>query len=156
MARALINTIPGNPDKMSDEMATKMGRKIYLGDGTTYKDGNAATITDGTLVGSQLVPYQMQDGSWRLKFNITIYPATPWDSASDGYAKNISITGVTFKNISNMGQGLAVAHNSTYSKPIRGSTNPNSNQLSFTGTINSGKLNISGDVALESKPDWAY
>lgn len=145
------------PTEMTKEEATKLGKYTYLGDGTTYKDGIAATITGGTLIASQLIPYQMQNGSWRLKFNIsTSTISANWNTTSDGYYINIYINGILFKNISTFYQAFTVNQHHLASGETHGYVNPNDNKLNIVGTINTEIIDLSGDVTLESKPDWAY
>jgi uncharacterized delta-60 repeat protein len=60
------------PTEMTVDEATRLGYKKYLS-GTAYNGGVVPTITgsvDGTITGAVLIPYQLQDGSWRLKGSI--------------------------------------------------------------------------------------
>jgi uncharacterized delta-60 repeat protein len=61
-----------DPTLLSDIETTRLGYKKYLS-GTAYNGGVVPTITgsvDGTITGAVLIPYQLQDGSWRLRGSI--------------------------------------------------------------------------------------
>lgn len=134
----------------SNAAATALGLKVYDHSGT-YNGGGAPTLTGvSTTDYTAFIPYQVQDGSWRLKFNIiaTQSAASSW---------SVTVNGVTFKDIGG---------NNQLSVNSRQSSGANSGFLSYA-TGNSGVLaaafsgsnadiQIDGDVPLESKPTWAY
>jgi hypothetical protein len=99
------------------------------------------------------VYYQDQDGNHRLKFNIAgTFTSTTITSITT------TITGVTFKNITNFNQACAAFINSASPNPVQQCyTNPNASTigLGVASTANTNGCAISGDVELESKPSWA-
>ena len=135
---------------------TKLGLMIYS-HGTTYNGGNAPTVTltggGGTLTSvdtSKFIPYQMADGSWRMKFNVQVTV-----SVQVRTSLNITIAGVTFPNYPN-GEQL-------YGSNVGGTpltycqTTPNTGQVVMGyASVNTTNSSWSGDVALASKPSWAY
>lgn len=149
------------PVNLTDVQATILGVKQYFV-GTAYNGGVTPTLsTDtGTMVNTQsiLMPYQTQDGSWRLKFSYCFSCTGAIAIPAGGF--NVSISGVTHKNISNYFQsvststdGVANIINFTYAKPNTGTI------LLHFGTssnVNQTDYQISGDVLLDSKPTWAY
>lgn len=133
-----------DPTGLSDELATKLGKKVYS-HGTTYNGGNAPTVSgvSSTQV-ADFIPYQMQDGSWRLKFNIVC--------AVTGSTGIITVNGVVYANTDQ--QGLAAATDANaYAKAF---TNPNTDDITWQAGNTTAEIRVSGDVALESKPTWAY
>jgi uncharacterized delta-60 repeat protein len=57
------------PTLMSDSQATALGLKVYSA-GIAYNSGIVPTVTsnaDGTISAATFLPYQTQNGSWRLK-----------------------------------------------------------------------------------------
>jgi hypothetical protein len=137
----------GNPTAMDDATATRLGLKKYV-HGTTYFNGIAPTITataSGLVVGvNSIIPYQMQDGSWRLKGNI----ATSYSSNTNG---DIFIAGITTTADS---QPIAVNTqlNTINNNYFGGSGNQIVIRFSTGKTISE----FSFDVALASKPTFAY
>ena len=80
-----MSTTPRNlyfaPIGMSNAEATLRGLKQYL-HGTAYNGGNAPTV--GGVAGvtrGVFVPYQTQDGTWRLKFNLVVNSLSAWITA---------------------------------------------------------------------------
>lgn len=153
MPRVLVKTL-NTPADMTDAEATRLGLKQYL-HGTTYNGGNAPTVagTGATILRGAFLPYQTQDGTWRLKFNFgfTLSSATRTNYVA-------TINGVAAKNITSYHQSVSV--NSS------GGTALNAYQgwiLQNTGTLNvyhasftTEGYTVSGDIELESKPTWAY
>jgi hypothetical protein len=143
-----ISTIkqPTNATAMDDAEATRNGRKIYV-HGTTYNNGAAPTLSGPPAVfvvtSSAFIPYQMQDGSWRLKFNfeITHGSATVIDT---------TINGVTFSADTPV-EGYAGATNETRKKATGGSSS-----LILRAAAAATGSQWAGDVPLSSKPTWAY
>lgn len=134
---------------------TRMGLMAYS-HGTTYSGGNAPTIAysagGGSLSSvalSRFIPYQMADASWRMKFNINaIFSSAARTSIS------ITVAGVSF--VTSVDQAIAGCPDGFVggvSFALTAGTN--------TMTINHGSVTtdtyvFSGDVALQSKPTWAY
>lgn len=151
---------PYDASVLSNMEATRIGAKYYL-HGTSYNGGNAPTITlvsgGGTLNSVErglFIPYQMQDSSWRLRFNISLTL-----SATSRGTTIIGIAGVTFKNTTNYyqpvtfsGAGSATAaHDMTYTVPNTGNI-----ELDWAAGNSQTSHHFSGDVELNSKPTWAY
>lgn len=138
------------PTAMSDSTATRMGRKTYL-HGTTYAGGNAPTVAytvnSGLVVERALfIPYQMQDGEWRLKFQIEV-------SGNNATNHTMSVDGVLFKNVSGYDQAVTARAPSTTTNAY---ANDNTNQIIFSYSSATTVAGVFGDVELESKPTWAY
>lgn len=140
---------------------TKLGLMLYQ-HGTTYNGGIAPTITltggGGTLssIGySSFIPYQLTDGSWRMRFNFHVLVSTTSRTSS-----TYTINGVTFATTTG-GVGIPVAGGS-----FNGAVSPSANGAyaasaasTVSATHSSGSTNeygFSGDVPLGSKPTWAY
>ena len=141
---------------LSDVQATILGLKQYL-HGTTYNGGNAPTVTCSQSAGytttrGVFIPYQMQDGTWRLKFNaVGVFTAATLTNFS------VTVNGIATKNISGnyqsvTGWGLAAASpaNQAYI-----ASNGNTFVIIFASQSQNGFI-ISGDIELNSKPTWAY
>lgn len=133
-----------DPQTMSDAVATKLGHKVYS-HGTTYNGGNAPTIsyqtnTSLSVSASQFIPYQMQDGSWRLKFSAS------WTGTSSTN-HDINIAGVTFTAVRH--SVGAYEYSSAYALESTG-------RLVLRAASSAGAFATYGDVPLDSKPTWAY
>jgi hypothetical protein len=142
------------PTSIENVKATQMGLKTYA-HGTTYNGGNAPTVTlssgGGTLSSiahSAFIPYQMQNGDWRLKGQFTALM-----SSTSRTAATFSVNGL---NIS-----------ASYDQPFFATVNPGAYfvrsrlQSPFSlvtdhNTVTSTQYYISFDVQLASKPTWAY
>lgn len=102
-----------------------------------------------TTVHCTAIPYQTENGIWRMKFNFT------GSAASSFSAKVLTVTGVTFKNITNFNQavtastsvGVGIDH--SYAVPNTGTIDID------LAAVAGGIWAASGDVELESKPTWA-
>lgn len=142
---------------MGDALATTLGLKQYL-HGGSYNSSLAPTVSlysgGGTLTAvtrASFVPYKMQDGAWRLKFNLV----TSLSSAART-ATILEVVGVTFKNVSSNYQAVAGMGSSAV-PPYQTYVIPNTGRIEMdcpSTTI--GAMYVSGDVELESKPTWAY
>ena len=147
-----------SPTSLDNATATRMGLKSYS-HGTTYNGGNAPTISAGNAQSglvvntSAFIPYQMQDGSWRLKFNFnisytsTIYSATlvAGIGVNSSHPQAISIApgdGNTLATFEQIPTAVYLSTTSTYF----------GNRFSVAMT----KFAFSGDIALTAKPTWAY
>lgn len=122
----------------------------YIG-GQTY-NGISLNITasNWTLIKGVLIPYQTIDGAWRLKFDIV-------GSVSAGSVTNIlyTIAGVVFKNVGNYYQSVYCC-NVAGANAFDARCNPNTGNINvyFASSVGSVYSNISGDVELNSKPNW--
>lgn len=119
--------------------------------GTTYNGGIAPTITGTGLVSvsySQFIPYQLNDGSWRMTFNFYIIV-----SSSSRTTYTATINGVTFKNAANIAiSGINDAATPAMTRASSNASTVIQNHLSNT----TAEYGFSGDVQLNSKPTWAY
>ena len=148
------------PEVLENSIATAMGLKQYR-IGTAYNGGNtpAIAITVGTLNQSEglLIPYQVQDGSWRLKFNFDI-------STTGTFAFNsitVGLSGITTGNtgvLNYIAISLASGSGGCYGSAAMYKNTTSTNNLIFiTGVATvAGTWLFSGDVSLASKPTWAY
>ena len=144
---------------MGDAVATTLGHKQYY-HGTTYNGGNAPTITlssgGGSLSSVQLgafIPYKLQDGTWRMRFNIVV----TLSSAARTEAI-LAVAGVTFKNTGGTpgGQGVYAGEDGATTM-YRAFAAKNAGTINMYHASNTTAYYMtSGDVALESKPTWAY
>lgn len=135
---------PATAVSMDDATATKMGLKSYF-HGTTYNGGNSPTITGPSGISnivSECIPYQMQDGHWRMRFN-TYFTLTA------NITLDFAIAGVTF----NSQQAVTVL--STPASMAARTDASNGNVIVRTSS-NATVAIAAGDVALSSKPTWAY
>lgn len=126
--------------------------------GGSYNGGGAPTITlssgGGTLNTvnmSEFIPYQLKDGSWRMRFNMRLNL-----SATARTTVVFAINGVTFFNTGGNGQVVTGAIYSVVSI-FYVSAGSNVNTIEFVHASSSvNEYNLSGDVKLASKPTWAY
>lgn len=151
-AKALFDA--GFPTALSDSQATALGLKSYSV-GNTYNNAVTltATGTGFTTLLSAFIPYQMQDGSWRLKFLLRGNTAAG-QGGSGEYP--ITISGVSFSSVAIQGilaDQFSAGNASTayaYADSTTGIIAVRYNGVSSTSH------SFSGDVALSSKPTWAY
>jgi hypothetical protein len=143
--------MPSANTNLDSAAATRLGLKQYL-HGTSYNGGNAPTVsgTGYTNSRSVFIPYQMQDGTWRLKFNI--YGNV---SSSSRTSYTVSINGVTFKSGhkqsisgSSLDAGTGINPGNAYAETTT--------LYVYHSTFTTDRYGFSGDVELESKPTWAY
>jgi hypothetical protein len=127
---------------------TKLGLMQYLGDGTTYNGGIAPTLSGTGLATTRavFVPYQMSNGTWRLKFNFRV-------TATSTTGLTITVNGVIFKNVANFFQAVTNYPGGNYG---RGLATPNTGQITLSSDLSTTAYSATGDVELESKPTWAY
>lgn len=145
--------LPSTNGGLDDATATRLGLKQYL-HGTTYSGGNAPTVTSAqagfAVSRATFVPYQMQDGTWRLKLNInasfTTATLTTYSLSINGITTSSSVQSVT----SSTDAGTGISPKSAF---IANSSNTIS--VYFASFSESYAL-ISGDIELVSKPTWAY
>jgi hypothetical protein len=139
---------------MDDSLATSLGLKVYTHT-TAYNGGITPTftMTSGGITSaySALIPYKMQDGSWRMRFNIFLNLNAPTTNNS------FTINGVTWLN-------NGIAFSSYY--PISGMNGANgftqgyafndtNVRITFIGSART-DWGLTGDAPLNSKPTWAY
>jgi uncharacterized delta-60 repeat protein len=132
-ATASGGSVP-NPTTMTDTEATRLGYKIYLSN-AAYNSGIIPTITssvsvENPITNAALIPYQTQDGGWRLKGllfkpaslpqvyegmgttdNATFYTNTK--STGDGSGFTAEITGIGVQSTGSIIVGFVGRYNST-------------------------------------------
>lgn len=131
---------------------TRLGLMQYTG-GVAYNNAVTLTVSSGgalTASSYKFVPYQMADGTWRLRFNFSI------TLSASAASNTFTVTGVTFKNISGTAYQAASAVNSAVPAGLAALCDNNTNTVRCFSTITANQWGISGDVELESKPTWAY
>jgi hypothetical protein len=141
---------------MSDVSATALGLKVYTHT-TAYNGGITPTftMTSGGITSaySALIPYQTQDGNWRMRFNIFLNLNAATSSNS------LTINGVSWL-INPLGGGSSyypVSHfNGALSSTNAYVFNETNTRLAFTSTTNRTDWGFSGDAPLNAKPSWAY
>jgi hypothetical protein len=121
--------------------------KQYYGNGTSNGGDFNVTGTGWTTIRAVAVPYKTTDGGWRMKFNIR--------GTLSGATNNIllTISGITFKNITNFEQAIAVGSGSGDFN--LGKVNPDASTIFLQSNSVTTSWWTSGDVELESRPDWA-
>jgi hypothetical protein len=116
-------------------------------------DGDfVVTGTNWTTTRAVAIPYQNTGGSWRMKFNIT----GSVNSASRN-AYSATISGVTFKNISNFIQAISAnGRPGVGNNGVNGEAGPNNGivKINHPSSVTDA-YQYSGDVELDSKPTWA-
>jgi hypothetical protein len=144
--------MPANLSVLDNATATRMGLKSYS-HGTSYNGGNSPTITSAqpgfAVTQSYFVPYQMQDGNWRLKFNFTCSYT----------AATITQLTITVAGIQNTDAHAIIfsAYNNLANVTNRGGFfNSTGIQLNYNSTSTSAAVAVSGDIPLTAKPTWAY
>lgn len=146
-----------DPTGFSDVQASAMGHKSYLadksggGNDTAYNGGNKATISTTVLTLSTvprcvLKPYQTQDGGWWLKFNINL------TTTAGGAGVNVAIAGVTFKT----GGIQAFAARDSGAFGTAGRVSSGGTVLIFNSNGSASDWTATGDLELDSKPNWVY
>jgi len=139
---------------LSDAAATKLGLKQYR-HGTNYNGGNAPTLSSAqggfSVNHSSLIPYQMQDGGWRMRFNISVGITSAAISQII-----VAVNGIVAKSGATYQTGSA-ACNITVSYPrVLVGGNANEITLNWPAAVTTSYISIIGDIELESKPTWAY
>ena len=143
-----VVSIATMPTSMTDAEATRLGLKSYS-HGTTYNGGIAPTITGiaGLVVTrSKFIPYQMQDGTWRLKFNARI-------TCTSISTLSFSITGVTVESTSLNYQAFSTSQQN-FAGGGRGEVDSSTWTISYSSAFT--QASMSGDIELASKPTWAF
>jgi len=157
-AKTFNNGLVFAASSLSDAQATLMGLKQYL-HGTAYNSGISPTVTSAqagfSVIRSVFVPYQTQDGAWRLRFNIAAS-----FTASIISVVSVSINGVVSKNLTQYFQPVfgvfyTVSGTNGFYQSYAGVNNGTLTcQLTSTNNVNG--VAFSGDIELDSKPTWAY
>lgn len=134
---------------LPDIEATRKGLKSYK-HGVNYNGNVAPTITNGVLIsvdGSNFMPYQMQDGSWRLRGN---FRASVSPGSRGGL--NFAINGITTAAYVQTG---ACSHASDNAPSVIIAASTNTISCSHS-TVSTSSYTFSFDIELASKPTWAY
>jgi len=148
---------PSLTSSLDDATATQLGLKQYV-HGTNYNGGNAPTVSGSqagfSVIRAVFIPYQTQDGSWRLRVNlVATYTLASVTSMS------VSINGIVSKNVSTYYQTAAVSINSSGTlNSSKTDIAPNGNTFSIQAiaAATSNTVSINGDIELNAKPTWAY
>lgn len=145
------------PTSMTDAEATRLGLKQYLVN-TAYAATPVVTVgTNVTTLGAVsrgvLIPYQMQDGSWRLRVNIAVAVT----AATSATSHRIALSGITTKNVAAFAQTILIDTASGGNYERSGCDEGSNTFLHITtGSSTPTVFRISGDIELDSKPTWAY
>ena len=133
----------GVVNSVSTGLVTPMTAQTAL---TASASSPTATIT--RAVG---IAYTDIGGVWRLRFNIM------WTVASGTRTSaTLTLSGVTFKNVTNLAQAISVTSNVGASAYQQGYVNPNTGVITVEhASATTTSYYVSGDVELESKPTWA-
>jgi len=136
-----------NPTYMSASAATKLGRYEYLWTHTenqTYNNGIEPSVSGPSGGTFRYYPYQLNDGSWRLKFT--------WScSLSSSDIMTWTITGVDMVTSQSLVAWDSAASAETERAAVQAST-----QIKFHFTSAITGMYGHGDIKLNAKPTWAY
>lgn len=134
-----------DPTTMSDVVASRLGYKEYL-DGILY-NGALFTVTasSGTVALGRAVVYQNQNGDWNFRFAVRVTGAT-------------NGTTVTFSDVDTaFEQGISCSTDGLAPDYANGFGFCGTNNIFYAYTAaGTGTVYLSGDVVLNSKPNWAY
>lgn len=152
---------PAVLSNLDDQTATRQGQKIYLADASggtndvAYNGGLKATIafvggagTAGSLtnvIRAQLIPYQMQNGSWRVKFNIAVNFSTTARTIARLSVNGLATGSTSDQAIACSVPGVSVTQQKT-----------DTNLVAVYASTSTTDHYYSGDVIVDSKPTWAY
>jgi len=146
--------MPANIANLDDVAATRMGLKTYY-IGQTYNGGSGPGVSATGWSNSYgaFIPYQMQDGIWRLRINFT----GSFTGQANTNATSLTAIGFT---VASTRQCIAINdQNIQNGRAATASFNGGSStlQILFSANIS---INVeyafSGDIELASKPSWAY
>lgn len=146
-----LTALVGTPTTSAHWLATISYTDFIYSHGGSYNGGFAPTLTGSGLSSvsySFLIPYQLLDGSWRLRFNFAVATSTASRSSYE-----IDIAGMTFYDAAY--QPISSNNSAETQNAASAITNSPTVRTAF-GTISTGSFGFSGDVALKSKPTWAY
>lgn len=143
--------LPVSNSNLDDATATRLGLKQYL-HGTTYNGGIAPTITlgggGGTLSSvdlSSFIPYQTQDGTWKLKVNIVVTVSSAVRTLAA-----LDVVGISVGT-------LQAIYGLSSTSPLTATSYVSSNRFQIDhSSSTTTKYYFSGEVVLSSKPTWAY
>lgn len=149
--------MPSTNTNLDNASATRLGLKAYS-HGTSYNGGNAPTITltagGGTLSSVQqgdFIPYQMQDGQWRMRFNIAVSL-----SSTARTTTVLAINGILFTATTGNSPHYAVScWAGTSYVDAAALQNTNTLEANYPSTATN-RIAFSGDLRLNAKPTWAY
>jgi hypothetical protein len=140
------------PSAYADAEATRMGLKQYV-HGTNYNSGISPTVTgtNWTNVFATFIPYQLSDGTWRMKFNLNGTTSAATASLS------LSVNGLLFKVLESQAVSVTQLDTTGGTKwTVLGRTILNTNQIQLVYNLAVFNHSASGEVELASKPTWAY
>lgn len=143
---------PGSASQLDDVAATRMGLKQYL-HGTTYNGGVAPTVSGASVSSvtrALFIPYQMQDGTWRMRFTFLVVTSSVSSVA-------VSVNGITSKNIGAWEQAVTAVQTNGAFPLSYGYIAPNSSQFNLAIASSAATTwGATGDIELNAKPTWAY
>jgi len=153
---AFPNGLIVSPTSLSNSQATALGLKQYF-HGTTYNGGNSPTVSlyggGGTLTSiatSYFIPYQLQDGSWMLRFmffaNVSLASRT---------AAIFEIAGIVLRSVSPVTYQISGGNGNDVSR-ISSYVYHTGRVYSEHATGNTNVYTFTGEIPLQSKPAWAY
>lgn len=153
------NLIDGRWLKPGSVPATALAASIGVAKqyvvGTAYTNGTpsitCAALSGFAVARAVMIPYQTQDGAWRMRFNIVAtFTAASVSSAT------LTLSGVTFKTATSYNQAIAGLCGGVLAWP-RCYTNTGAGTVTFDfpSATSCSEIHLSGDVELDSKPTWA-
>ena len=134
-----------------DPRDTELGRKKY-----TASDSGNVTVSSGTPTTQLLllVPYKTENGTWRLRFNLSFSLSTAFSAGWHW----VSIPGVTFSD----SQAFTITNQTTDTAGVQAPTGQAIGNNGYAGTrlpiYGNGTTiyhRISADLELTGKPTWA-
>lgn len=147
-----------DPTQLSDAEATALGKKVYNQDAAGITGPDVDFDGSATISQADFIPYQVQDGSWRMRFNLSIRRGSV--VSTQGV---ITISGISFEDNTTNRQVVTVhLYNSASAISSGGAVdiqycNPGTNTILVdkNGT-NFNHCDVSGDVKIAGKPTWAF
>lgn len=146
-----------DPQQLSDEVATRMGLRVYNSDLAGVDGPNVDMDGSTNISQADFIPYQTQDGSWRMRFNLSIRRGSVLSTAA-----TITISGISFEdNVTNRQVVAVHLYNSSSSISSQGAVdlqycNPGTNTIIVNRNgSNFNHCDASGDVKIAGKPTWA-
>jgi hypothetical protein len=123
--------------------------KQYYGNGTSNGGDFNVTGTGWTTIRAVAVPYKTTDGGWRMKFNIA------GNMTGSPASETLTVSGVIFKNTSGYYQAVTLASDAdgTITRAVTDPDTAGNIIISTNGVLSAAR--VSGDVELDSRPDWA-
>lgn len=135
---------------MGDALATQLGLKQYT-TGVTYNNSTQVTFSSTpagwALTYAYFVPYQMQDGTWRCRANVS---ATWTSNATPSVV--INLEALTNGQAAYASAGTTPAY--SYGFITRTGSQTSNMEWRFGAAQTSGTW--AADFKLDAKPDWAY